>query len=199
MAESNALGGHLATLTSAEEESFVRVQVPAGSCIGPAGSEALIGLVQAEQSIEPAGGWSWITGEAFRYSNWRAGEPNDAGNEDACLLNVASGWNDGVVAGLGCSNAAIYEWSADCNNDGIVDFGQIRAGELADANGNNIPDECECPADLNGDGFVGASDMPRLLNQWGTTGVSDADLDGDGFVGPSDLAVLLAAWGICGQ
>ena len=199
VAESNALGGHLATLTSAEEESFVRVLVPAGSCIAPAASEALIGLVQAEQSNEPAGGWSWISGEAFRYSNWRAGEPNDAGNEDACLLNVASGWNDGVVAGLGCSNAAIYEWSADCNGDGIVDFGQISHGELADANANGIPDQCECRADLNGDGVVGASDLPLLLNSWGTTGASNADLDGDGFVGPSDLAALLTAWGSCGR
>lgn len=48
------------------------------------------------------------------------------------------------------------------------------------------------PADLNGDGFVNASDLSILLAQWGTVG--SADIDGDGIVGGSDLAVLLASW-----
>ncbi len=43
------------------------------------------------------------------------------------------------------------EWSADCNGDGIVDYGQCQDGSLADANANNIPDCCEsgdpCVAD----------------------------------------------------
>jgi hypothetical protein len=37
----------------------------------------------------------------------------------------------------------VVEWSADCNSDGIVDYGQILRGELADDNDNNIPDVCE--------------------------------------------------------
>jgi hypothetical protein len=48
------------------------------------------------------------------------------------------------------------------------------------------------PADLNGDGFVNASDLSILLAQWGTVG--SADIDGDGVVGGSDLAALLASW-----
>lgn len=50
------------------------------------------------------------------------------------------------------------------------------------------------PADLDGDGTVGASDLAALLGSWGTAGPF-ADLDGDGIVGASDLAALLAAWG----
>ena len=110
---------------------------------------------------------------------------------------MASGWNDGSVAGLGCSNAAIYEWDADCNGDGVVDLGQCRDGTLPDANRNGIPDACECPADLNRDGNVSASDLPLLLNAWGSTGNTSADVDGDGFVGPSDLAIVLGSWGPC--
>jgi len=45
---------------------------------------------------------------------------------------------------------------ADCNGDGVVDYGQILAGELNDANGNNIPDCCEqgseCPGNLVANG-----------------------------------------------
>ena len=40
-------------------------------------------------------------------------------------------------------NGAIIEWSADCNGDGIVDYGQILRGELDDDNANGIPDVCE--------------------------------------------------------
>jgi len=53
-----------------------------------------------------------------------------------------------------------------------------------------------CPADLDGDGTVGASDLATLLAAWAETG-GPADLDGDGTVGAGDLTTLLAAWGPC--
>ncbi len=53
-----------------------------------------------------------------------------------------------------------------------------------------------CPADLDGDGTVGITDLLQLLFVWGQQGVP-ADLDGDGTVGITDLLVLLAAWGAC--
>jgi hypothetical protein len=58
------------------------------------------------------------------------------------------------------------------------------------------PAKQRCPADLDGNGEVGAPDIASLLSQWGTIGGS-ADLDGDGTVASSDIAVLLAAWGVC--
>lgn len=51
-----------------------------------------------------------------------------------------------------------------------------------------------CPADLDGDGSVGASDLAILLGSWG--GGGPADFDGGG-VGASDLAILLGSWGPC--
>lgn len=48
------------------------------------------------------------------------------------------------------------------------------------------------PGDLNGDGFVNATDLATLLAQWGANG--SADLDGDSIVSASDLAILLANW-----
>ncbi len=53
----------------------------------------------------------------------------------------------------------------------------------------------ECPADLDGDSMVGASDLAVLLAAWGQSGVV-ADFDGGG-VSASDLATLIAAWGAC--
>ena len=57
------------------------------------------------------------------------------------------------------------------------------------------PQGAACPADLDGDGFVGAPDLANLLGAWGGPGA--ADLDGDGTVGPQDLAAMLGAWGAC--
>lgn len=48
------------------------------------------------------------------------------------------------------------------------------------------------PADLDGDGLVGAGDLAILLGGWGTPG--PGDLDASGSVGPEDLASLLGAW-----
>lgn len=72
-----------------------------------------------------------------------------------------------------------------------VDLVRTVAGHLADAAGASFP----CPADLSGDGIVGAADLASLLGAWGATG--PADLDGNGSVGSSDLAALLGAWGAC--
>ena len=56
------------------------------------------------------------------------------------------------------------------------------------------------PADLDGDGDVGAFDLALLLGSWGpctAKGDCPADLDGNGDVGAFDLASLLGAWGPC--
>ena len=52
-----------------------------------------------------------------------------------------------------------------------------------------------CDADLDGDGFVGGSDLGVLLTQWG--GVGSADLDGNGTVNGADFGLLLTAFGPC--
>jgi hypothetical protein len=52
-----------------------------------------------------------------------------------------------------------------------------------------------CPADLDGDGNIGAADLSLLLASWGAGGA--ADLNDDGIVGAADLSLLLAAWGPC--
>ena len=54
-----------------------------------------------------------------------------------------------------------------------------------------------CPADLDGDGIIGGSDLSRLLTQWGVSG--EGDLNSDGVVNGSDLTLLLSSWGACQQ
>ena len=68
-----ALGGHLATLRSAAENTV-------GLSILPAG---YFWLGLADPGAE--GTYVWITGEAFSYTNWQTGEPNDANGEEDCV------------------------------------------------------------------------------------------------------------------
>ena len=133
-------GGHLATLTSLPETNFLVNTVLSGNF-------CFIGGFQLSTGSEPAGDWQWVTGEAVRWTNWAVGEPNNY--EPSVDEDVMAIWGDGLWADVNekayltnCQHA-IVEWSADCNNDNIVDYGQCQDGSLPDTNTNNIPDCCE--------------------------------------------------------
>jgi hypothetical protein len=99
----------------------------------------------------------------------------------------------------GSKPSYVVEWSADCNGDGIVDYGQIVDGTLDDVNGTGIPDLCECLADITGGGVVDAIDLAAILGAWGTSGQGkfDSDINDDGTVDAQDLAIVLGGWGNC--
>ena len=87
------------------------------------------------------------------------------------------------------------ETSPDCNGNGIPDVDDIGGGGSDDADGDGVPDECQCTADLDGDAIVNVNDVLIMIGQFGAPG--SADLDGDGLVDADDLLMLLAAWGDC--
>jgi hypothetical protein len=95
----------------------------------------------------------------------------------------------------------------DCNNNGQADACDIFYGVSMDSDGDRVPDECENPADINGDNMVGPGDLAELLAQWGQCPPPDgaecsadiAPAGGDDTVGVLDLAQLLAAWGDLSQ
>jgi glucose/arabinose dehydrogenase len=55
----------------------------------------------------------------------------------------------------------------------------------------------DCPADLNNDGTVDATDLAILLGAWGPNPGHPADLNNSGEIEAADLAELLGAWGDC--
>lgn len=80
---------------------------------------------------------------------------------------------------------------------GRIDIGAFETA-ITDANGNDIADACECPADLDADGDVGLQDLATLLANFGApSGATPqmGDLDADTDVDLQDLSLLLAAFG----
>jgi hypothetical protein len=206
-------GGQLATATSIAECNFIFniAKVDAawtqnryvGPWLGGKQSSTAPGF------SEPAGGWAWDSGEPWDFTNWDSFNPSNgpSGPEDFLhMAGYSASWNDIRADGEGNVRSSIIEFSADCNSDGIVDYGQIRAGELVDTNANNIPDCCEqatscvpCAADIDESGAVNSVDLAAVLSNWGTDGgkYPRADIDGDGTVTSADLAAVLSAWGPC--
>ncbi|MGF7138229.1 HYR domain-containing protein [Roseimarinus sediminis] len=83
-AHANALaaGGYLATIADAQENQFISNMHPDRIWIG-----------YTDRDVE--GSWRWITNEPVNYTNWSAGEPNNAGNEDWAVINWSGPtWND---------------------------------------------------------------------------------------------------------
>ena len=97
-----AEGGYLATITSAEENAFVFSLVANDPqywnfCCNYSG--AALGGLQQEGAPEPAGGWYWVTGESWTYSNWYPGQPNnrpesDIPEERLHFFGPDGQWND---------------------------------------------------------------------------------------------------------
>ena len=90
-AAATQFGGMLATITSPEEQAFINASMPATLV----GGNTAIGLIQDPDGAEPGGGWQWVTGEPLDWTNWRVGEPNDAGGEDYGMMFPDGTWNDG--------------------------------------------------------------------------------------------------------
>lgn len=92
-AAAQAAGGHLATLTSLAESDFVY------SALGVAAQPLWLGATQASNATSATDGWQWVTGEAWSFTNWAVGEPNNFGNETALVFAYfsAGNWNNAPI------------------------------------------------------------------------------------------------------
>ena len=181
------LGGHLATITSPAENAFITPLVIDGST-----------NVSHLGGYRSSSGWAWVTGEAWEYTNWYPGEPNNnSGNEDYLTTWVTPGtWNDVFPSYLA---HFVVEWGPapfDCNNNQVCDVEAIATNPGLDINLDGTIDSCQCIADVIADGVVNGVDLASVINDWGMAD-SPADIDRNGTVGGSDLAIILSAWGPC--
>jgi uncharacterized repeat protein (TIGR02543 family) len=99
-AVSEHLGGHLVTITSAAENSFVKGLIGDAAC--------WLGATDKDSE----GTWKWVTGESFSYSNWNSDNPDNYRGADEAEENYAhicagsSEWNDNTCS---AKNAFVVE------------------------------------------------------------------------------------------
>jgi hypothetical protein len=214
-----ATGGHLPTLASQAEDNFV-MALALGTWFAtdtPFSGPFIGGRRSSSQQTSACAGWQWITNEPFNYvAEFPPGDSNGygpCGSVCQCMSYfyqdepVLAYWDRSFPVWNSClesnvSAVLLVEWSADCNNDGIVDYGQILQGELADLNTDGVPDICQQPicadADLFRDFNVNGADLGILLSQWGpNTSLTVSDINSDGVVNGADLGLLLSFWGAC--
>ncbi len=102
------ISGHLATITSSGEDSFIEGRRQATGLSASQGEAWVGGSTDSLCTPVPGCGWSWVNGEGVistmqvplavsSYSNWLGGEPNNVGAGEKHLgigLNGQFGWND---------------------------------------------------------------------------------------------------------
>jgi hypothetical protein len=195
-----SLGGHAASVTSPEENAF---------CCSVAEQQVVLLGIRKEKGTNAGG---WVTGEAWSFNGWWSDAPwwNGEGNnvgERWGLLHPD--WPECRWQDIGPTQEAwslLVEWSADCDGNGVVDYGEILDGTLEDANANGVPDCCDagtscepCEGDVTGNGLVDGLDLAAVLGAWGTNGKGEfpTDRNNDGIVDAQDLALVLSGWGKC--
>jgi hypothetical protein len=153
-------------------------------------------------------GWSQTARSVFLEDGgqwWEAWPPTSSGlspwNWDyefyAVRIPLPDEDSDGVTDAEDNCPSVNNPSQADCDDNGVGDACEITSG-AADLNGNQVPDSCECIADLFVDRQVNGADLGALLSQWGPASAGTvSDLNRDGVVDGTDLGILLSFWGPC--
>ena len=119
-AAAEAAGGHLATATSPAENAFIAGLVPPGT-------ESWIGGI-----LQPSGGWMWVTGEAFAYTNWADGEGGIAGEDRMAMFNVSNHvlgtWLDIPGAAFAETLGYVVEYRVKTIGEAAADLAKAVAG-----------------------------------------------------------------------
>lgn len=123
--------GHLATITSQDEQNFIDATVlpPPEQSPPFGGNRGWIGGFQAGDGAP----FEWVTGETFDYTDWRSGEPRgDVGNNFIELNWELADWNDTADFDPAIDGYLVeYPIPArvsclgDVNSDGVTDIAVV--------------------------------------------------------------------------
>ena len=179
--------GHLATITSNEENDFVNSIRDAFVTANGGGPQYWVGGFQTSKDDEPRGNWMWVNGEGSfpgantgpAFSKWAAGEPNDCGGveEHLTLGRFANSpgqsfdgslWND-----EGCAPGSIAGYIVEYDSDATVIIGGCNSGVpniVVDADLCTISDliaACAAGAKNHGDFVSCVAAVTNALNKAG--------------------------------
>ena len=132
--------------------------------------------------------------EALQFDELRVGTDVAVGGtfEIEMLAGFTGDYGDTLtIITAGGSVSGFFD-AVECTSD--VEKKTFEIGYLSD----QITVTVVLPGDLDGDGFVGSSDLDRVRGNWNQStragDFSAGDPTGDGFVGSADLDIIRAAW-----
>lgn len=155
-------GGHLATITSSEEQMIIESLIRYGKR-----TFYNVGATNLENINE----WKWVTGESMSYTNWAIGEPNNVANIERYLSvfnneNYLAQWNDTTNASTsGVSNGFICEYdglACDVDLDGLVSVTDATLLQKYVVGIATLTDDQKLLADCNGDGVINVRDATYI-------------------------------------
>lgn len=155
-------GGHLATITSSEEQKVIESLIRYGKR-----TFYNVGATNLENINE----WKWVTGESMSYTNWAIGEPNNVANIERYLSvfnneNYLAQWNDTTNASTsGVSNGFICEYdglACDVDLDGLVSVTDATLLQKYVVGIATLTDDQKLLADCNGDGVIDVRDATYI-------------------------------------
>ena len=106
LASRNMPGYHLATITSEKEQLHVASLL--SNSKNSQGEYWLGGIQAYGEGIGADEGWQWYNGDAWEYTNWTSGEPND--------------WNGIQEFHLGIWGAKGWQWNDEHGSANIVGY-----------------------------------------------------------------------------
>lgn len=121
-----AMGGHLVTITSEEEQKRIED-------LNTQNDKLWIGA-----SRDQDGNWIWVTGEPWSYTNWGEGEPNNSSNvvaNENCVAVWPQSWNDLANDNLYEQKGYICEWD---RTEEVDTVGENPYSEILDMFYNSI-------------------------------------------------------------
>ncbi len=198
---------YLASITSEEENDFILMNLP--SVVPVIGNGYWVGGYQPPETTPADAGWLWVSGEAFGFTDWSDGQPDDNGvlaDEDAIhFMSVSDGGLGGVPGWADLNQTEntpgyVVEFDGECSPDEVVEIVlRLKQGEGArninlKSRGKIAAAVLSIPDSGAGDGFDATTidpatvtlgdgadpDAPVSANKHGKYRVSFPDLDEDG-------------------
>ena len=199
---------YLASITSTEENDFILTSFPSAvPAVGGVGY--WIGGYQPPATTPADAGWLWVSGEAFGFTDWSDGQPDDGGvlmDEDAIHFTAVSDGGFGGIPGWADRNQTettpgyVVEFEGECSPDEVVEV-MLRLKQGEGARNINLKSRGKIAASVlsvadsgAGDGFDATTidpstvtlgdgtdpDAPVASNKHGKYQVSWPDLNEDG-------------------
>ena len=190
-------GGHLATVTSHEENMYLaNINFECTDCISSFSTSLWLGGVYDEY-------WTWLNGEEFNYNNWQIGEGDDGILNRAIVMNYAYGiyldhelgqWSDDTRNQFVMYVLEIESECIDVDEDDICDDVDECVGyydECGYCNGDGL--DCQISGDLNFDGDINVVDVVLLVNLILVLDYNHlGDINNDGLINVVDVVLLVS-------